>query len=258
MFCGTATSTVTRRSPFLPSLPRMPLPRTRKVRPLEVPAGIFTVTEPPRGVGTATCAPRAASENVTGTVTVTLLFLRPKTGWSLTCTVTNRSPAGPPRSPGPPLPLSRIFDPSFTPAGMRACTVRELVPRPEPWHDGHGSSTNNPRPRHDGQGSAKAKPPAFREVCPVPSHVGHTRGTVPVFAPVPLQTEHGASLLKRSGTVTPSRESSKDSVNSLSRSCPRRGWRLRPPPPPRLNNPPRKSPKPPLLSPNRSSTLTLY
>jgi hypothetical protein len=52
----------------LPSLPRMPLPRTRKTRPLVVPAGIFNVTELPRGVGTVIWLPSAASLKVTGAV----------------------------------------------------------------------------------------------------------------------------------------------------------------------------------------------
>ncbi|CPU65327.1 Uncharacterised protein [Mycobacteroides abscessus] len=42
----------------------------------------------------------------------------------MTCTVTTRSPSGPPAVPGRPLPRSRIFWPSRTPGGMRVVTVR--------------------------------------------------------------------------------------------------------------------------------------
>ena len=54
---GTATSTVTSRSPDAP-LVCAPRPRTRKVRPLPVPAGTFSETEP-SSVGTVSVVPRA-------------------------------------------------------------------------------------------------------------------------------------------------------------------------------------------------------
>ena len=47
---------------------------------------------------------------------------------------------------------------------------------------------------------------------PAPWQVGHTRGVVPLRAPVPEQTPHGASVVSRSGSVTPSSASSNDSV----------------------------------------------
>ena len=155
-FCGTWTFTVTSRSPFVPSLRRAPLPRARKVRPLGVPAGIRTLTGTPRSDGTLISAPSAASVNVTGTLTVRLSPLRPKIGCCVTCTRTYRSPAGPPRSPGAPLPRSRIRCPSDTPAGMRAWIVRLLIARPLPEHAGQGSSTTRPRPRHSRHGSDNA------------------------------------------------------------------------------------------------------
>ncbi len=245
---GTTTSTVARRSPFVPSRRRTPLPRTRNVRPFAVPAGILTVTVEPPGTGTLTCAPSAASANVIGTVTVTLSPLRPNAAWGRTCTTTYRSPEAPPFSPGAPLPASRMRWPSLTPEGMRVLTVRVLVPRPEPWHVVQGSSTTSPRPRHSGQGSVKAKPPALRAKWPEPSHVGQIRGTVPDLAPVPWHTGHGASPVRRSGIVTPSSASSKDSETSDSTSAPRRPCRGRPvvpppPEPPRLNRPPKMSPR---------------
>src|SRR6201996_5812883 len=227
----------------------MPLPRTRKVRPFGVPAGILTVTGAPLWAGTLMSAPSAASGTVTGTVTVRLPPDRPKTGCGVTCTRTYRSPAGPPRSPGAPLPLSLIRCPSATPAGIRAWMVRVLAACPLPLHDVHGSSTTIPRPRQVLHGSWKAKLPRFRLDCPVPSQVGQTLGTVPALAPVPWQTGQGPSPVSFSGTVTPSTASPNDMVASVSTSAPRRGPAgvpARPPPP---NMPPRMSPSPPPPAP---------
>src|SRR6201996_4763947 len=224
----------------------MPLPRTRKVRPFGVPAGIFTVTGAPRCDGTLMSAPSAASGTVTGTETVRLPPDRPNTGWGVTCTRTYRSPAGPPRSPGAPLPRSLIRWPSATPAGIRAWMVRVLAAWPLPLHEVHGSSTTSPRPRQVLHGSEKAKLPRFRLDCPGPSQVGQTLGTVPALAPVPWQTGQGPSPVSLSGTVVPSTESLNDKVVSVSTSAPRRGrvWVPARPPPP--NMPPRMSPSPPL------------
>ena len=195
----------------------------------------------PLSDGTLISAPSAASANVTGTVTVRLWPDRPNTGCGATCTRTYRSPAGPPRSPGAPLPLSLIRWPSPTPAGIRAWIVRVLIARPLPEHSGHGSSTTRPRPRQVLQGSENAKLPRFRLPWPVPSQVGHTLGTVPALAPVPLQALHGPSPASCSDTVAPSIASLKLSDASVSTSAPRRGrcgW-VRPPPP---NTPPSRSP----------------
>ncbi len=65
-----------------------------------------------------------------GTVTVRCCSLRPKNACGVSCTVTSRSPAGPPRSPSPPRPASRTFCPAATPAGMRTFSVLVLVLRP--------------------------------------------------------------------------------------------------------------------------------
>src|SRR5215469_5028710 len=130
--------------------------------------------------------------------------------------------------------------------------------RPLPEHSGHGSSTTSPRPRHSLHGSENAKLPRFRLDWPVPSQVGHTRGTVPDFAPVPWQVAHAPSPDRRRETVAPSMASLKDSVASVSTSVPRRGrvcCVVRPPP----NLPPNRSPtRPPRelvpvsVPPNRS------
>src|SRR3954470_17175119 len=86
-FAGTATSTVTRRSParLLDGTPR---PLTRNVRPERVPAGTLMVTGEPSTVGTLTSAPSAASEKVTGTVIVTSLSRRPNNGCGSTFATT--------------------------------------------------------------------------------------------------------------------------------------------------------------------------
>ncbi len=143
---GRRPATVTSRSPRgVPSarLRGAPFPLTRKVRPFAVPGGIFRVTGAPPRVGTRTSPPSAASAKLTGTVSVRLSPLRPNNGCGETATTTYRSPGGPPRSPGAPLPLSRIRWPSFTPAGMRTVRVRVPSARPLPAQSGHGSSTDH-------------------------------------------------------------------------------------------------------------------
>src|SRR6266566_762026 len=222
------------------------------VRPFGVPGGMRTVTGTPWCVGTLISAPSTASGKVTGTVMVRLSPDRPKIGCGVTWTCTYRSPAGPPRSPGAPLPLSLIRWPSLTPAGMRAWIVRVLIARPLPAQAGHGSSTTSPRPRHSLHGSEMPKPPRFLLAWPVPSQDGQTLGTVPDFAPVPWQVGQGLSPVSRSGTVTPSTASPNDSVASVSTSAPRRGRCWVPPRPP--NMPPSRSPsRPPVpCEPNRS------
>jgi hypothetical protein len=128
---GTATSRVTSRSPVRP-LPGTPRPRTRRVRPLAVPGGTLSETVP-SSVGTVSVVPSAASANVIGTVSVRSASLRPNSACSATWTTTNRSPAGPPRRPGAPLPASRMRWPSLTPEGMRTVIVRVwlVIPLPE-------------------------------------------------------------------------------------------------------------------------------
>src|SRR6185437_2068685 len=249
--CGTVTSSVARRSPSVPSLRRTPRPGTRITVPFAEPGLTRTVTAGPRCVGTLMSAPSASSVIVTGTVTVRLSPFLPNTSCGLTCTRTYRSPALPPCSPGAPLPGIRIRCPSATPAGMRAWMVRELIARPLPLHDGHGSSTTSPRPRQVLQGSESPKPPRFLACCPVPWQSGQTLGTVPDFAPVPPQTGQGPSPVSRRVTVAPSIESPNDSVVSVSTSAPRRA-RLDGPPPCRLRKmPPSTSPRPSPL-PKRS------
>src|SRR5690606_4542056 len=131
--------------------------------------------------------------------------------------------------------------------------TRLVVPRPDPSHTGHGSSTTRPRPLQSLQGSAIPNPPESVLVNPVPTHVGHTRGTVPARAPVPPHDAHAAELVSFSGIVLPSTASMKLTETSRSTSAPRRAapdrlrarW---------LNSPPKTSPMPPPAPPpeNRS------
>ena len=116
--CGVSTWMRARRSP-LPDAPSLgaPLPLIFKSLPSWVPAGTFRLTLP-SGVGTRTVAPSAASTMVTGTWITKSQPRRSKTGLSSTSVTTYRSPGGPPRTPGSPLPYSRILVPSLAPAGM--------------------------------------------------------------------------------------------------------------------------------------------
>src|ERR1700712_2631146 len=114
---GTATTTVASRSPP-PLAVVTPRPLTRSTRPDGVPGATLSFTGSPPRVGTSMVAPSAASVKVTGTSTRRLSPSRSKTGCLRTVTVSVRSPAVPPSGLGSPFPLSRIFWPSFTPAGI--------------------------------------------------------------------------------------------------------------------------------------------
>ena len=91
-----------------------PLPRNLNVFPSCVPAGIFKEIIPSK-VGILTFAPNAASANVTGTSSKIVLPSRLKIACDPTLVMMYKSPGGPPAEPNPPLPLKRIFEPSFTP-----------------------------------------------------------------------------------------------------------------------------------------------
>src|SRR5207302_7750486 len=197
--CGTSTFTVTSRSPA-PLLFGTPLPRTRNVRPLEVPAGIFKVTGP-FNVGTCTLAPSAASEYVTGRSTVRSPPRRPKTGCGSTRTSTYRSPGAPPAGPASPLPRTRIRWPSFTPGGIRTENSRVRRTLPDPWQVWHGCSTIRPAPPHLGHVCANWKNPWSTATDPDPPHWGQVTGDVPGSAPEPPHVWHGAAPLIFTGTV---------------------------------------------------------
>ena len=135
---------------------------------------------------------------------------------AVTCTTTNRSPAGPPRSPGPPRPVSRI-----------RCAVLD------PGRDAHGQgrARRSPRPcrAHVGQGVVTIVPAAAagrgrarrtrtRPGCGWSSRCrGRPRrraGVVPGAAPVPWQVAQASGADSRSGTVAPATASAKASVTS--------------------------------------------
>src|SRR3954449_12428641 len=94
-----------------------PSPRGRWTVPCWVPAGTRSFLRP-CSVGTSISAPRIASGMVSGTSTSTLSPLGANTGEGSTRVMTYRSPAGPPRRPGSPLPASRTLEPSLTPGGL--------------------------------------------------------------------------------------------------------------------------------------------
>src|ERR671910_1375080 len=134
---------------------------------------------------------------------------RLKTGCSPTRVTTYRSPAGPPLWPALPLPGTRIFIPSFAPAGILTVTCRVLRTLPLPEHVRHGFSTIVPSPPHLTHGSEKAKNPWSRLRTPRPPHSGQVRGAVPGAAPVPRQSPHTSSTGTFTRVVTPFRASLK-------------------------------------------------
>src|SRR3954468_11334712 len=228
-----------------------PSPRSRCTVPWCVPAGTRSRLLP-CSVGTSTSAPRIASGIVSGTSTSTLSPLRRKTGLSLTCVTTNRSPDGPLFGPGPPLPASRTREPSRTPGGM--LTLYRFVVRttPSPRHVGHGSSITVPAPPQRVHGCEIENRPWPCDSSPRPWQRGQTFGDVPGFAPVPWQVVHRDGDGTASGTWVPVIASSKEIVTSASRSAPFSG-RVRAPagpavPPARLNRFERMSPNPPAAS----------
>src|SRR3954451_5422205 len=115
---------------------------------------------------------------------------------------------------------------------MRTVIVRVWVVMPLPPQVGQGSSITWPVPRQLRHGSENANAPWLRLVTPAPWHTGQVCGDVPGFAPVPAQVGQVPGLCMRSGTVTPSTASSKESVASVSTSWPRAG-----PAPPRPGRP---------------------
>ena len=237
-----------------------PRPRTRNVRPLWVPAGIRSVTEP-SSVGTSIVLPSASSGKVTGTVTMRssgLSFDRPNTRCGVTCTLTYRSPAGAPPRPGSPWPASLIRCPSSTPAGTRMVSERVRVLTPSPPHSGHGSSMIRPVPRQSRHGSENANAPWLRLIRPRPEHVGHCRGAVPGRAPVPEQVWQRPGAESRIGTSAPWTacvKSIRSSVSTSAPRCPRVADARVPRPPAPPKSPPSRSPRPgpaPPVLPNRS------
>src|SRR4051794_9606339 len=97
-FFGTTILTRARRLPLRSPSPAIgaPRPLPRSITPSLVPAGTFSRTDSPSGVGTSIVAPEAASTKSTGTSTMTSSPRRVKIGDASTETCTKRSPNGPP------------------------------------------------------------------------------------------------------------------------------------------------------------------
>ena len=113
-----ARSTVTSRSPVVAVRARRPLPRTRSVRPFGVPAGTRRFDRHPvQGRHLDLRAERRLGERDRHGHGQVVPWTGRRPGAGVTCTRTYRSPAGPPRSPGAPLPVSRIRCPSRDPGG---------------------------------------------------------------------------------------------------------------------------------------------
>ena len=137
----------------------------------------------PFSVGTSITAPWIASGIVSGTSTSRLSPLRLNTGDSDTRVITYRSPGSAPRSPGSPLPASRIRLPSRTPAGMLTRSRRTRRWAPVPSHVGHGSSITVPEPWQFEHGWEIEKIPWLWASTPRPLQTGQTFGAVPGLAP---------------------------------------------------------------------------
>src|SRR5688500_8797541 len=97
-----------------------------------------------------------------------------------------RSPAGPPPTPGSPLPARRILEPSSTPAGI--LTFRRSVSSvvPAPLHFGQVRENTCPRPWQREQLRPNAIGPSPTRTCPVPPQSAHGVAPCP---PSPLHSE---------------------------------------------------------------------
>ena len=136
-----------------------------------------------------------------------------------------RSPAGPPFSPGSPLPFSLMRVPSLTPGLIFTVYVLMRRSRPVPWHFGHGCSMTVPLPRQRGHGCDSAKSPWLSVFTPRPLHSGQMTGAVPGRAPVPAHSRQAAIISTGTFASAPRSESSNERCTSASTSRPRIGWR---------------------------------
>ena len=93
--------------------------------------------------------------------------------------------------------------PSSTPGGMLTESVRSRVTRPEPEHDGQGSSITWPRPWQRGQVRSSVKKPCAWRIWPWPPQVAQVFGLVPVLAPVPEQASQVTEVGSRTCAVLP-------------------------------------------------------
>ena len=220
---GTWTSTVASRSPLVPSFLRAPLPRTRKVRPLGVPAGTLRVTGAPPRVGILISAPSAASSKEIGTSRVRLSPLRPNSRCGVdlhrdvevagrAAVLAGRALAA---QPDPLAVLDAGRDARLdrrAPTGRGRCRGRS----------GRARRRSSCRPPHAGQVSLSenAPPSGVDDEAGALALAGRSCGLVPGLPPVPMQSGHGASEVSRSEMVTPSMASVKPIVAVVSTSAP--------------------------------------
>src|SRR5215208_1757084 len=252
-FSGTVMVISTIRSPFWPFL-SIPWPRTRKRFPAGVPGGILSATFLSSSVFTLMREPSVAWAMLIGTVATTSSPSRRKKRSGLTWKVITRSPAGPPFTPRPPCPLSRILVPVSAPAGTVMFTFFRDRTSPAPPQVGQRSVGTWPRPRHIGHGRLTAKLPWPKETVPRPLHSGQVLSVAPGAAPLPLQVSHSSVTSISTCTLPPSAAVRKSTSIDISTVWPCSGPRARPrpavPPP---NIAPNRSPRPPSPPMSKSS-----
>src|ERR1019366_7824543 len=234
----------------------IPWPRTRKRFPPGVPAGILIETVFSSSVSTLTLDPSVACAMFTGACTTRSSPSRDQCSSGFTWNVIMMSPGGPPCSPRPPCPFSRIFDPVSTPVGTEMFTFLRLRCSPDPPHVGHFVDGTVPFPRHIGNGRFTANPPSPNEISPRPPPSGQLWIFAPGAAPLPLHVTHSSLSSSSIGTLPPSAAVRNGMSSVVSTLCPCSGplgrW-ARPAPPPNMEL--NRSPSPPRPPTSNSSNV---
>src|ERR1019366_3620000 len=166
--------------------------------------GILIDTRLSSSVSTLTFDPSVACAMFTGACVTRSSPSRDQESSGFTWNVIRMSPAGPPRWPRPPCPLSRILEPVSTPDGTVMMTFFLLRCSPAPPQVGHFTVGTVPFPRHIGHGLLTANPPWPNEIVPRPPHSGHACSLAPFAAPLPLQVGHSSFTSSSIGTFPPS------------------------------------------------------
>ena len=176
---GTATSTVTSRSPVRAVLAVHPAPAHPERAPARGARAGSAATPCESSVGTVSVVPSASSgiRHRHGQGEVVGVALRPpeqpvRADVHLDVQVARGRAAAARLT----LAGSRICCPSATPAGSGRSASGSRVLTPSPPHSGHGSSMIRPVPRQSRHGSENANAPWLRLTRPTPSQVGHVRG----------------------------------------------------------------------------------
>ena len=220
-FGGTATLTVTSRSPWPPLRLGTPRPRTRRMRPSAVPFG-----HPHPDLALQRGHRKRCTEGQLGeahrhghgqVVAVAAEHLvRPHVHGDVQ--VARRG------APQPGLTLAGQADALavLDARGIRTLMVRVRVVTPVPRHSSQGCSMIEPLPRQSVHGFGEPE----RALVAV-DHPGAVTGRADLRAgagraPLPWQLVHGAGLVSRSGMATPLVASRKSRSVSVSRSLPRR------------------------------------